>query len=219
MAFFIKVLKDYENELKKGSEDAKKLELMKIIVDDIMSLRFVKSEKLKRKLNFFIKVNFNYEKVAKEFNTSIHSLYVAVSRFDKKVSDEYEKMYMFIKKGMYDEAEQVYTKNKLNLFLDYNKVVIPNDYLGNLDVEDLGINLASCKKELALLKIYSYFMFKKNISKVDANKMIQVLYVYCSNDKGYEYERDLIDKFIHDDISLEDLLEVLQKVKGYRYST
>jgi len=218
MAFFVKVLKEYEKELQKQNVDKEKVELLKIIVDDIMSFRFVKRESVRRKLDYFIKVGFDYNKVAEKFNTSKHSLYVAISRFDNRIVNLYEKMFYLIKEGKLEEARDVYVRSTLTgSSLDKEKVVLSHSILDKLNIEDRALNVASCKRELILLKIYSRVMLDKNMSKIDLEKLSHVIYVYCSDDPVYDYERKLIQMFIEDELDIDSVINALDNVKGYKY--
>jgi len=60
-------------------------------------------------------------------------------------------------------------------------------------------------------------MLDKNMSKIDLEKLSHVIYVYCSDDPVYDYERKLIQMFIEDELDIDSVINALDNVKGYKY--
>ena len=191
---------------------ADKLTLLDEIIEYIESYEWIKQDKVKNRINFFIESGFDYDLYCKTYKVSYESARNS-SKYAYKLLEQKlgENTLDLIKKGLLDEARAAFYartgKIKKEKYIIQSLIeILPDSEF------TAGISLADCRNELTIL--YNMSMWRLNFYKYRMNKdnMAYVLHLLEGNSKRADLFRPPLIAFLTNQMTYEDLLKAEEDI-------
>ena len=184
-----------------------KLSVIEELLDYVYSYAWVKQDKIKEKIKFFIESGFDYELYCTTYNVSYesarNSAKYAYSLLIKKIG---ENTVSLVKKGYIDEARAAF----------YSKTgrVTEERYISKGLIDILpeekftaGIGLKECHNELVMLSNMSTFRLCRYKQVMDKDKMAYVLHLLVGSSKRADLFRPYMMAYLSNRLTYEELLK------------
>lgn len=219
MESVFKALSKEYNSVKNNQDDnvAEKRELLEEIVKYVNSMEWLKREKTKEKILFYIKSGYDYEALCKEFNITYEAAKNAVKWASKQLKAKIGRNTVQLTRfGYIEEARVAFYVgigkiSRENLFVSDLNGILPEGKYSAI------YNLQDCVAELALLRRMSLAYLKKYADKVDIKKMAYLLSLIEGESRKATWLRPYIINMIQGYTTLEDLLGMEEKIKKEKY--
>lgn len=199
--------------LYKENDDKRMLELKKLqalyeILDYIKSFSWLSHQSSKEKVKTFLKCNYNYRKASEILGIPLHSLETSICYASKSLERKLgQNTIELILDGDINSA-------MLQFKVGTNSISISNLFCeGIIDMlpkpkKDNTLSLHDCANEIKFLNHITKLSLQKIIKSMDRAKLSYLLYLLTSSDAQYAYERNLLYKYINDDIkNIDDIAE------------
>lgn len=184
-----------------------KLGVIEEILNYVKSYKWVKQEKIKEKIRFFIESGFDYDLYCKTYNVDYqsarNSAKYAYSLLTKKIG---ENTISLIKKDYIDEARAAFYVgtgliNKEKYIVKSMADVLPDEKF------TAGIELNDCRNELVMLSNMSKFRLKKYLQVMNEDNMAYVMHLLVGTSKRADLFRPYIIGYLKNQITFEELVE------------
>lgn len=186
------------------------------------TLDWVKTAKTKEKVLAIINANFNYQEVAKQYNTSVNSLKSMFSRIDKRLKAKIEEPLKLILSGKPKEGidlfklgdkgyqEKVF-REQLPLLETLVKTT-PKKPTSDFYVVDLIT-------ALKFIKIYSKPQYRKGIEKAGEEEVNYLLYILFDQSSQFKFQREVLLQYLNNEITLEEVVRLFSELEEITANT
>ena len=189
-----------------------KLSVIKELLNYVYSYTWVKQDRIKEKIKFFIESGFDYELYCKTYDVSYesarNSVKYAYGLLIKKIG---ENTVSLIKNDYIDEARAAF----------YSKTgrVTEERYIskGLIDILpeekfSAGIPLEDCRNELIMLSNMSMFRLNRYKEVMDKDKMAYVLHLLVGSSKRADLFRPYMMAYLNNRLTYEELLKAEEDI-------
>lgn len=219
MESVFKALSKEYNSVKNNQDDnvAEKRELLEEIVKYVNSMEWLKREKTKEKILFYIKSGYDYDALCKEFGITYEAAKNAVKWASKQLKSKIGRTTVqLIRFGYLEEARIAFYVgigkiSRDNLFVSELNAILPESKYSAI------YNLQDCIAELALLRKMSLAYLDKYAEGVDSSKLAYLLSLIEGDSRKATWLRPYIINMIQGYTKLEDLLAMEEKIKKEKY--
>lgn len=191
---------------------ADKLTLLDEIVAYIYSYDWIKHNKIKDKVKFFVESGFDYELYCREYGVSYASAKNSGKYAYKLLINKLgENTLDLIKKGYLDEARSAFYVSsgrlKKEKFITQSMIdILPESEFSAI------ISLDECKNELTMLLNMSIWHLNYYKSKMDKDRMAYVLHLLEGTSKRADLFRPYLIAFLTNNMTYEDLLKAEEDI-------
>ena len=207
----------YEQEkVKKDSDRDKELQtiidLLEEIIEYVDSFDWLKKDKSKEKVQFFLESGEDYDLLCKQYGISKDTAYNTIRWASKQLRDKIgENTVSLIKDGYIEEARAAFYQGTGRLGIE--KFVV-SELLEHLpEPKYTTYYLEECKTELTILRNFSLSIFKNYLKAMDAKKMAYILFLIEGKSKKSDLYRPYLIQLLEGKIKVDDLIEIGEEIQ------
>ncbi|MFT9485762.1 MAG: hypothetical protein ACH0QD_00055 [Tepidibacillus sp.] len=175
--------------------EARRLQLLMRLVSYVNGYGWLRQEKIREKVRFFLRSRYNYRAVAEKFGLPLSRVHKTVSYASERLRRRIGGVLSLIRSGNLDDAERELAM--VTGAVDPSSLFVRGILERFKPVKDTGVDLAACQREISFLSYFSTRNIERVVGKVDARKVNHVLYVLLTGDATYP-ERGILARCILD---------------------
>lgn len=207
----------YEQEkVNEESDKGKELQITKELLEELMeyvdSFEWLKKDKSKEKVQFFLESGEDYDLLCKQYNISRDTAYNTIRWASKQLRDKIgENTVSLIRDGYVEEARAAFYQGTGRLGIE--KFVV-SDLIEHLpEPKYTTFYLEECKTELTILRNFSLSILKNYIKAVDDKKMAYILFLIEGKSKKSDLYRPYLIQLLEGKIKVDDLIEISEEIE------
>ena len=191
----------------------KQLRALSMIEEYRDGLAWIKKQDMKEKSKFCIKCNFDYVMIQEHYSIGYDTAKSIVHRisntFEKKIGEDTLDLIM--------SSDDMVGAGLTSFYMNSGKISLSDLFLSSI-IDSLPeadcanvYEMAECKDEIEFLYMYSMKGFQEFLSRIDLDKLANVIYVIAKNTEKYKQERStLVNLYrVATKITLDDVTKEL----------
>lgn len=207
----------YEQEkVNEDSDKGKELQVTKELLEEVMvyvdSFEWLKKDKSKEKVQFFLESSEDYDLLCKQYGISKDTAYNTIRWASKQLRDKIGKNTVsLIRDGYIEEARAAFYQGTGRLGVEKFVVSDLLDYLP--ESKYTTFYLEECKTELTILRNFSLSILKNYIKAMDDKKMAYILFLLEGKSKKSDLYRPYLIQLLEGKIKVDDFIEISEEIE------
>lgn len=207
----------YEQEkTDKDTDKGKALQTTKDLLEEVMeyvdSFDWLKKDKSKEKVQFFLESGEDYDLLCKQYNITKDTAYNTIRWASKQLRDKIgENTVSLIKDGYIEEARAAFYQGVGRLGIERLVVSDLLEYLP--EPKYTTFYLEECKTELTILKNLSLSTLESYTKAMNEKKMAYILFLIIGKSKKSDLYRPYLIQLLEGKIKVGDLIEIAEEIE------
>lgn len=216
IAKLYKIITYEQEKVNEDSDRGKELQTTKELLEEVMeyvdSFEWLKKDKSKEKVQFFLESGEDYDLLCKQYSISKDTAYNTIRWASKQLRDKIgENTVSLIRDGYIEEARAAFYQGTGRLGIE--KFVI-SDLIEHLpEPKYTTYYLEECKTELTILKNLSLSTLKSYTKAMDEKKMAYILFLIMGKSKKSDLYRPYLIQLLEGKLKLDDFLEISEEIE------
>lgn len=205
-----------QDKVAEDSDRGKELQIAKDLLEEVIeyvdSFDWLKKDKSKEKVQFFLESGEDYDLLCKQYDISKDTAYNTIRWASKQLRDKIgENTVSLIKDGHIEEARAAFYSGIGRLGIE--KFVV-SDLLEHLpEAKYTTYYLEECKTELTILRNFSLSILKNYLKAMDTKKMAYILFLLEGKSKKSDLYRPYLIQLLEGKIKVDDLIEIGEEIQ------
>lgn len=205
-----------QDRVAEGSDRGKELQIAKDLLEEVMeyvdSFEWLKKDKSKEKVQFFLESGEDYDLFCKRFDITRETAYNTIRWASKQLREKIgENTVSLIRDGYIEEARAAFYQGTGRLGIEQ---FVVSDLIEHLpEAKYTTYYLEECKTELAILKNLGLSTLMHYIQVMDERKMAYILFLIEGKSKKSDLYRPYIIQLLEGKIKVDDLIEIEEEIK------